>query len=91
MDLKQTKNLKKDPLAVQGFETQDAIEVVLYDEVLLENQMINSNKYCSQLNQLKPAFGKKCLELVSRKCIILHQDNARQHVSLMTRQQLLTV
>ena len=26
---------------------------------------INSNKYCSQLNQLKAVFDKKCLELVN--------------------------
>jgi len=37
----------------------------------------NSNKYCSQLDQLKAALDKKCPELVNRKCIIFHQDNAR--------------
>ena len=62
---------------------------VLYYELLLENQMINSNKYCSQLDQLKAALDEKCLELVNRKRIIFHQDNARPHVSLMTRQNLL--
>ena len=87
MDLKQTKNLKKDPLAVQGFETQNAIEVVLYDEVLLENQMINSNKYCSQLDKLK-ALDEKHPELVNRKLTISHQDNIKLHASLMTRQKL---
>ena len=51
--------------------------------------MINSNKYCSQLDQLKAALDKKCLELVKRKHIIFHQDNARPHVSLMTRRKLL--
>ena len=55
----------------------------------LENQMINSNKYCTQLDQLKAALDKKHLELVNRKHIIFHQDNARPHVSLMTRQKLL--
>ena len=51
--------------------------------------MINSNKYCSQLDQLKTALDKKCPELVNRKHIIFHQDNARLHVSLKTRQKQL--
>ena len=62
---------------------------VLYYELLTENQMINSNKYSSQLDQLKAVLDKKCLELVNRKCIIFHQDTPRPHVSLMTRQKLL--
>ena len=62
---------------------------VLYDELLLENQTINSNKYCFQLDQLKTALDEKHPELVNRKCIIFHQDNTRLHVSLMTRQKLL--
>ena len=60
-------------------------------ELLLENQVINSNKYCSQLDQLKAALYKKHLKLVNRKCIIFHQDNARPYVSLMTRHKLLQV
>ena len=60
---------------------------VLYYELLPENQMINSNKYCSQLDQLYS--NRKHLELVSRKHIIFYQDNTRPHVSLMTRQKLL--
>ena len=51
--------------------------------------MIISNKYCSQLDQLKAALNKKRPELVNRKRIIFHQDDARPHVSLMTRQKLL--
>ena len=62
---------------------------VLYDELLLENQRINSNKYCSQFDQLKAALDEKRPELVNRKHIIFHQDNARPRVSLMTRQKLL--
>ena len=61
---------------------------ILYHEILWENQTINSSKYCSQLDQLKAAFNKKRQELVKRKCIIFHEDNARLHVSLMTRQKL---
>ena len=62
---------------------------VLYYELLPENQTINSNKYCSQLDQLKAALDEKHPELVNRKRIIFHQDNARLYVSLMTRQKLL--
>ena len=62
---------------------------VLYYELLPENQTINSHKHCSQLDQLKTAFNEKPPELVTRTCIIFHQDNARPHVSLMTRQKLL--
>ena len=58
-------------------------------ELYLENQTLHSNKYCSQLDQLKAALDKKHPELVNRKCIIFHQDNARPRVSLMTRQKLL--
>ena len=64
-------------------------EGVLYYELLPENQTINSNKYCSQLDQLKAALDEKRPELVNTKRIIFHQDNARPHVSLMTRQKLL--
>ena len=62
---------------------------VLYYELLTENQTINCNKYCSQLDQLKAALDEKHPEVVNRKCVIFHQDNARPHVSLMTRQKLL--
>ena len=62
---------------------------VLYYELLLENQTINSTKYYSQLDQLKVALDEKHPDLVNRKCIIFHQDNTRPHVSLMTRQKLL--
>ena len=62
---------------------------VLYYELIPENQTINSNRYCSQLDQLKAPLDKKFPELVNRKCIIFHQDNARPLVSLMTRQKLL--
>ena len=35
---------------------------------------------------MKAALDKNRPELVNRKCIIFHQDNARPHVFLMTRQ-----
>ena len=64
-------------------------KIVLSYELLLEEQRINSNRYCSQSDQLKAALDEKHPELVNRKCIIFHQDNPRPHVSLMTRQKLL--
>ena len=62
---------------------------VLYYELLLENQTINSNKYCSQLDQLKATLDEKRPEFINRKRIVFHQDSARPRVSLMTRQNLL--
>ena len=59
---------------------------VLYYELLLENQTINSNKYCSQLDQLKAALNEKRPELVR---VIFHQATARPHVSLRNRQKRL--
>ena len=57
---------------------------VHYYELLLENQTINSNKYCSQVDQLQAALVENHPELVNRKRKIFHQDNAGLHVSLMT-------
>ena len=62
---------------------------VLYYKLLPENQIINSNKYWSQLDQMKAALNKKHLELVRRKHVSLHQDNTRMYVYLMTRQKQL--
>ena len=61
----------------------------LYFELFPENQTINSNKYCSQLDQPKAAQDEKCVQFVNRKSIIFHQDDVRPRVSLMSRQKLL--
>ena len=58
---------------------------VLYYELILENQTINSNKYCSQSDQLKAVLDDKPGELVSRKHISFHHDNARPQAFLLTR------
>ena len=55
----------------------------------LENQMINSNKYWSQLDQTESSIEEKCLELIDRKYIIFHQNTTRPRVSSMTRQKRL--
>ena len=62
---------------------------MLYCDLLPESHTINSNKYCSQLDQLKAALGKMSPELVDRKHIIFQQDNARLPVSLMAISKLL--
>ena len=49
---------------------------------------INSNKYCSQLDQLKK-YSKNGPELVNGKHITFHQDKARPPVTWMTRQKRL--
>ena len=77
-------HLKKVRLCI-GWDWKD----VLSYELLLESQMINSNKYCSQLDQMRAALNEKHPELVNKNHIIFHQDNARPHASLMTRQKLL--
>jgi len=58
---------------------------ILYYELLLNNETINSEKYCSQLDKLKAAIEQKRLEIANRRRV------SRQcaHVSLITRQKLL--
>jgi [histone H3]-lysine36 N-dimethyltransferase SETMAR len=51
--------------------------------------MINSKVYCHQLDKLNNSFKQKRPELINRKGIVFHQDNARPHTSLVTRQKLL--
>ena len=51
------------------------LKEVLYYELLLESQMINFNKDCSQLDQLKAALDEKYPELVNRKRIIFYQED----------------
>ena len=53
------------------------LEGILYYELLPENQTINSNKYFSQLDQLKAALYEKYLGLVNSNCILFHQDTTK--------------
>jgi len=61
---------------------------ILYYELLPNNETINSEKYCFQLDELK-TIEQKCPEIANRKGVVFHQDNARPHMSLITRQKLL--
>jgi len=58
-------------------------------ELLPNNETINSEKYCSQLDELKIAIEQKRPEIANRKGVVFHEDNARPHVFLITRQKLL--
>ena len=62
---------------------------IIYFELLSGNQTINSNVYCRQLMKLDKEIKEKWPELATRKGVIFHQYNARQHTSLVTRKQLL--
>ena len=45
--------------------------------------------YCDQLDKLNDSLKQKRPELINRKGIVFHHDNARPHTSLVTRQKLL--
>ena len=62
---------------------------VLFFELLPRNQTINSDVYCRRLNKLNAAVKEKQPQLVNRKGVICHHDNATPHTSLATRQKLL--
>ena len=61
---------------------------VVHHEVLSHGLTINSELYCSQLDRLQEAIKEKRPELINRKGIVFHHNNARPHTSLMTRQKL---
>lgn len=62
---------------------------VVFFELLPRNQTINSDVYCRQLDSLNESVIQKRPELVNRKGVVFHHDNARPHTSLATRQKLL--
>ena len=62
---------------------------IVYFELLPRNQTTNSNVYYRQLMKLDKEMKEKRPELATRKGVILHQDNARPHTSLVTRKKLL--
>jgi len=62
---------------------------VVFFELLPRNQTINTEVYCRQLDKLNAAIIEKRPELVNRRSVVFHQDNARPHTSLVTRQKLM--
>ena len=62
---------------------------IVHYELLSLSQTINSVLYCEQLERLREAIERKRPELMNRKGVVFHHDNAhRPHTSLMTRQKL---
>ncbi|GFV01760.1 histone-lysine N-methyltransferase SETMAR [Trichonephila clavipes] len=57
--------------------------------LLPDNTTINSEVYCHQLDKLNDALQQKRSELINRKDVVFHQDNAKPHTSLVIRQKLL--
>ncbi|GFS92958.1 histone-lysine N-methyltransferase SETMAR [Trichonephila clavipes] len=56
--------------------------------MLPHGQTLNSDLYCQQLDHLKPVIDQKRPELANRRGVVFHQDNARTHTSVVTRQKL---
>ena len=61
---------------------------IVHHELLEPGKTINSTLYCQQLMRLKQAIKKKRPELISKKAVVFHHDNARPHISLVIRQKL---
>ncbi|GFX08087.1 histone-lysine N-methyltransferase SETMAR [Trichonephila clavipes] len=63
-------------------------KAIIYYELLLYDQTLNSDLYCQRLDRLKLAIDQKRPKLASRRGVVFHQDNARPHTSVVTRQKL---
>ncbi|XP_046823514.1 histone-lysine N-methyltransferase SETMAR-like [Vespa crabro] len=62
---------------------------VIHYKLLPQGETINFAKYCIQLDKLKVAIAKKRPELVNRRGVVFHHDNAKPHVALAVRQKFL--
>ncbi|GFU19770.1 histone-lysine N-methyltransferase SETMAR [Trichonephila clavipes] len=61
---------------------------IIQYELLPYDQTLNSDLYCQQLDRLKLAIDQKRPELANRRGVVFHQDNARPHTSVVTRQKI---
>ncbi|GFU85278.1 histone-lysine N-methyltransferase SETMAR [Trichonephila clavipes] len=61
---------------------------IIYYELFLYGQTLNSDIYRQRLDHLQLAIDQKRPELTNRIGVVLHQDNARQHTTVVTRQKL---
>ncbi|GBP50438.1 Histone-lysine N-methyltransferase SETMAR [Eumeta japonica] len=61
--------------------------IVLY-ELLPPSETFNSELYCQELLRFKQEVEKENLELINRKGVVFHHDNARPHTCSATQQIL---
>ncbi|GFW55776.1 mariner transposase [Trichonephila clavipes] len=61
---------------------------MIYYELHLYGQTLNSDLYCQQLDHLKLEIDQKSPELANRRGVVFHQDNTRPHTSVVTHQKL---
>ncbi|GFX17396.1 histone-lysine N-methyltransferase SETMAR [Trichonephila clavipes] len=61
---------------------------IIYYDLLPYSQTLNSDLYCQQLDRLKLVTDKKRAALANRRGVAVHQDNARPHMFVVTRQKL---
>ncbi|GFW97093.1 mariner Mos1 transposase [Trichonephila clavipes] len=61
---------------------------IIYYELLLHGQTLNSDLYCQQLDRLKLVTDQKRPELANRRGVVFYLDNARSNTSVLTRQKL---
>lgn len=83
------------PLAKQGLHPRKIMlslwwnfKGILHFELLPNNQTINSNFYCEQLDRLYQILMQKEPALINRKGVIMQHDNARPHIAQITSEKL---
>lgn len=64
---------------------------VVYHEVLNQNETVNAEKYCRQLEALHKNLQKKRPSLVNRKGVLLLHDNARPHIARVTQEKIMAL
>ena len=65
------------------------IREIIFFELRPRNETINSDVYCEQLQKLSCALQEKRPQLLNRRKVIFHHDNARPHTSIQTPWKLL--